>query len=142
MNSKPQTSLIAPFTFYVFDMYDHLAGGRDGSHRTPCSTVYRLDSRTLFNYSLALIHSNSSWLEIQCTVHVALPKRPIKWFQLVSQSRQQVVKAYCPNVYTVPCSKSNDMTPTGHLPFKLFGPTRLSVYISKEGTSIIFALGN
>ena len=68
--------------------------------------------------------------------------RYIKWFQLVSQSRQQVVKAYCSNVYTVPCSKSNDMTPTGHLPFKLFGPTRLSVYISKEGTSIIFALGN
>ena len=31
----------------------------------------------------------------QCTVHVALPK-------LDQQSRQQALRAYCPNIYTVP----------------------------------------
>ena len=34
-----------------------------------------------------------------CTVHVALPKRPMNQFQLVQQSRQQALKAYCPEIH-------------------------------------------
>jgi hypothetical protein len=37
--------------------------------------------------------------EIECTV--ALPKRPINWFQPVRQSRQQVLRSYCSNTYIV-----------------------------------------
>ena len=36
-----------------------------------------------------------------CTALVALFKRSKNWFQPVWQSRQQVLRAYCPNVYTV-----------------------------------------
>ena len=34
-------------------------------------------------------------------MHVALPKQPINWFQLGQQSRQQALRAYCSNIYTV-----------------------------------------
>ena len=44
-------------------------------------------------------------------MHLALPKRPMNLFQTVEQNQQQALKAqalraYCPNVYTVPiCMK-------------------------------------
>ena len=41
------------------------------------------------------------WAEIECTVHVALPKWPMNQFIPVHQSRQQVLRAYCPNLCTV-----------------------------------------
>ena len=56
------------------------------------------------SYYLALVHLISSWLvwtEIEFTVHVALPKLPISQFKPVQQSRQQALRAYCPNIYTV-----------------------------------------
>ena len=34
-------------------------------------------------------------------VHVALLKKPINQFKPVQQSRNQALKAYCPNMYTV-----------------------------------------
>ena len=34
-------------------------------------------------------------------VHVAPPKWPKSLFKLVQQSRQQVLRAYCSNIYTV-----------------------------------------
>ena len=34
-------------------------------------------------------------------MHVAVPKRPIHQFKPVQQSRQQALKAYCPNIYTL-----------------------------------------
>ena len=37
--------------------------------------------------------------EMKCTVHVDLPKRPINGFKLDQQKRQQVLRAYCPNIY-------------------------------------------
>ena len=45
-----------------------------------------------------------SWLllaEINSTVHVALPKPPINQFKPVQQSRQQTLRAYCPNIFNV-----------------------------------------
>ena len=54
------------------------------------------------SYSLALILLISSWLvlsEVECTVHK--PKWPINQLEPTQQSRQQVIKAYCPNIYTV-----------------------------------------
>ena len=39
-----------------------------------------------YSFSLALVHSIPSWLvgaEIECTVHAALPKRPIDQFKPV-----------------------------------------------------------
>ena len=53
--------------------------------------------------TLNLIHLIPSWLflaEIKCTVHIALSKWLAYWFQPVWQSRQQALKAYCPNIYT------------------------------------------
>ena len=35
------------------------------------------------------------------TVYVVLPKQPINQFKPIQQSRQQALKAYCPNLYTV-----------------------------------------
>ena len=40
----------------------------------------------------------SSWGRF--TVHVAFPKWPINQFKLVHQSRKQVIRAYCPNIYS------------------------------------------
>ena len=37
----------------------------------------------------------------KCKMHVALPKHPTNQFHPVGQSRQQALKPYCPNVYTV-----------------------------------------
>ena len=51
--------------------------------------------------TLHLILSWLVWADIECAVHVALPKWPINNFKLVKQSRQQVPRAYCPNLYTV-----------------------------------------
>ena len=34
-------------------------------------------------------------------MHVALPKRLINQFKLVQENRQQALRAYCPNIYTV-----------------------------------------
>ena len=41
------------------------------------------------------------WADIECIVRVALSKRPINHFKVVQQSRQQVLRAYCPNIRTV-----------------------------------------
>ena len=37
------------------------------------------------------------WVKIEST-YVSLPKWTINWFQPVKQSRQQVLRAYCPNL--------------------------------------------
>ena len=45
-----------------------------------------------------------SWLvlaEIKSTVQVALPNWPINQFKKCRQSRQQILRAYCADVYTV-----------------------------------------
>ena len=34
-------------------------------------------------------------------MHAALPKQPINQFKLIQQSRQQTLRAYCPDIYTV-----------------------------------------
>ena len=34
-------------------------------------------------------------------MHVALPKPPINQFKPVQQSRQQTLRAYCPNIFNV-----------------------------------------
>ena len=41
-----------------------------------------------------------SGAEIKCTVHIVLPKLPINQFKLDQQSRQQALRAYCPNICT------------------------------------------
>ena len=50
-------------------------------------------------------HSFYFWLvraEIKCTVHVALPKRPINQFKVVQCAMQKTSKkAYSSNIYTV-----------------------------------------
>ena len=44
---------------------------------------------------------------IKFTVHGALPKWPLIKFNPVWQSRQQALKAYCPDIYTVPTLQRN-----------------------------------
>ena len=48
-----------------------------------------------FDFYLNLAHHT-------VTVHVSLLKRPVNHFKPVHQSRQQMLRAYCPNFYTVP----------------------------------------
>ena len=70
---------------------------------SPRDTVYVLGQLTL-SYFLALVSLIPSlmfWTEIESTVHVDLPKRPINQFKPVHQSRQQALKTYCPNIYCV-----------------------------------------
>ena len=55
-------------------------------------------------YFLALVHFIPSWLvwaKIECRVDVALPKQPITQFKPVQQRKQQALRAYFPNIYTV-----------------------------------------
>ena len=35
-------------------------------------------------------------------MHVALPKQHVNQFIPVQQNRQQALRAYCPNIYTMP----------------------------------------
>ena len=68
------------------------------------------------------IHVLSCWCgtEINCTVHFALPKRPINQFILFQQSIQHAVKAYFSNIYTVTLEKKQSVwqfRPTSHLHF-------------------------
>ena len=55
---------------------------------------YLLFSFGTFDSSLTGLGRN------QESEHVALPKQPIKQFKPVQQSRQQVLRANCPNIYT------------------------------------------
>ena len=54
-----------------------------------------------------MVHSIPSWMvwaEIECKVMlpVALPKQPLNQFKPVQQIREEVLRAYCPIVCTVP----------------------------------------
>ena len=60
---------------------------------------------------MALVHLIPTcfvWAEIECMVHVAPPKWPIKQFKPVQQSRQQALKVYCPKIYTVTPGVAHD----------------------------------
>ena len=49
-----------------------------------------------------------SMAEVQrTTIPFALPKRPTNWFKLDQQSRQQVLRAYCPNILISACSRDS-----------------------------------
>ena len=64
-------------------------------------SIHILGQKAL-RYSSSLVHLIPSWLvwaEIECTMHLALLKRPINQFKPVLQSRQQALRAYCPNIY-------------------------------------------
>ena len=65
--------------------------------------------------------------EFKCTVHVVLPKWPINQFKPVQQSRQQVLRAYCPNIYTMPVKQGLLKT--------------LNLW-TQEGTSCLFVCSN
>ena len=45
-------------------------------------------------------------------MHVAMPKYPINLFKLVQQKRQQALRPYCPNIYTMPDLKRPSKTPS------------------------------
>ena len=68
--------------------------------------LHNIQIRAVSSYLLflALVHSIPSWLaqaKIKCTVRVFLPKESINQFKSVQQSRQQGLRSYCSNVYTV-----------------------------------------
>ena len=61
------------------------------------------NSKLFFSLMQWYINFLPDWCgaEIKCTVHLALPKRPINQFKLDRQNRQQALRAYCSNIYTV-----------------------------------------
>ena len=65
-------------------------------HKTLANALYQFGR---FHSFLASLGRNQVY--VQCMFHVALSKRPIHQFKPVQNSRQQVLKAYCSNVYTV-----------------------------------------
>ena len=62
-----------------------------------CRPPWPLISFGSFNLFLAGLVS----AEIKFTVHVALPKWPVKLHKQVQYSRKQSLRTYCPNIYTV-----------------------------------------
>ena len=71
--------------------------------RPLCTQNIDLTVRHLLLIRFGTFHSSwLIWAEIKCMVHVALPKQPIYQFKPVRKSRQQVLIAYCPNLYIVP----------------------------------------
>jgi len=81
----PKTTITKEATIFPFTSLSHSPPPppkkipSDFNTRGQCM-VYRLDSKIL-SYSLALVHSISSWLvraEIECMVHFSLPRWPIK----------------------------------------------------------------
>ena len=66
--------------------------------------------------SLVLVHLILSclvWTEIECMLHVALHKQPINRFEIVQQSRQEVLRAYYFNKHTVAVVQKSEV-PEGH----------------------------
>ena len=68
--------------------------------------THSIDSKTyslyISIYRFGTFDSCIVMVEIECKVHVDLPKRPTNQFQPVWQIRQQALRAYCPTLYTVP----------------------------------------
>ena len=75
-------------------------------------------------YFAHLIPSWLVWSKIKLIVHVALPKRRIKQFKPVQQSRQQALWAYCPNIYTV-IKGDQWLVAIWNTPMIQFQPTKL-----------------
>ena len=48
-----------------------------------------------------LIPSQLVWAEIEYTVHFLCPKWPVSQLKSVQQNKPQLLRAYCPNLYTV-----------------------------------------
>ena len=68
---------------------------------------------------------------IKCTIYASLPKQPINKFDLVQQSRQQGLRAYFPNIYTVFQIGSIDhSTATTRRRKKTFPPSNLQLPFS------------
>ena len=62
--------------------------------------IWIVSSQLLFMQRYICFLPGCSGAKIKCNVHVALPKQPINQFKLYQQSRQKVLRAYCPNIYT------------------------------------------
>ena len=68
------------------------------------STIHFIHGIYIRQYYLALVHlipSQLVWAEIKCMLHVDLSKWPMKQLKPVQQSRQQALKVYCSNIYTI-----------------------------------------
>ena len=65
-----------------------ITGNAPNPKPNPMITVYRLDSKTLNSYSVALVHSILSLLTRLGRYPVALPIQPINQFKTVQHSRQ------------------------------------------------------
>ena len=69
-----------------------------GTRRPPPQYIY-YDSWILLRFE-HLIPYWLVWMEIECRVHFALPKRPINLFQPVQKSKRQAIRVYGLNIYT------------------------------------------
>ena len=65
--------------------------------REGCSQYIYYDSKLLA--MVDLIPSWLVWAEIECSLHVVLPKQAMNQFKPVQQSRHQTLRAYCHNIY-------------------------------------------
>ena len=59
----------------------------------------------------------------------------INWFYLVQQSRQQMIRAYCPHMYTV-ATCLNDKDPARSVNLK--NGQRNSIFVLKKNTFLLF----
>ena len=70
------------------------------------------DNKLLASLMQWYICSFAGWsgAEIKCTIHLAMPKRPINQFEMNQQSRQLALRAFCPNIFTVIEGPATDFT--------------------------------
>ena len=76
----------------------------------------------------------------QSLVHVILPKGPINQFKTVQQSRQQALRAYCPNIHSVlssvqtvlKCIKRPNALPARNIFGWLQPSNQIKSYFSKQ----------
>ena len=74
--------------------------------------IKSFDLLTLCNLATVFAETKSvTKSRLHCTVHVTLPKLPILYLKLDEQRRQQTLKVYCPNTYTV-LTLGNGKVPT------------------------------
>ena len=67
--------------------------------------ILTIEGQWILFFLLWYIWFLSDWSRQISSVHVALPKQTINQFEPVQQSRQQALRPYCSNIYTVPLIK-------------------------------------
>ena len=100
---KNETQIMIYHTYFL-EQYKYKSI-KEKCHSSSQSQFIYWDSKLFATLQLLYIQflpgQSEQKSSVCCIVHTALPKWPIHQFKPVQQSRQQTLRAYCPNEYTV-----------------------------------------